>query len=124
MIDSSNSRTAGNDPPAAVSWWRGLILPSHRRRRLQLVLLALALVVAIGWIDFHLGFELSLEVFYIVPVCLAVGAGWRFGVATAVLSVASTLIGDTIAGARFSEAYVLLGNAGFALGTYLVVVWL
>jgi len=105
--------------------WRELILASGPRRRRQLAALALALIVGIGLVDFYLGFELSLQIFYIVPVCLAVASmGWRFGVVAAVMSVASTLIGDTFAGARYAQALVLLGNTAFALGTYLAVVWL
>lgn len=112
------------DPPAR-SWWREVILSSSPRRRRQLVALTLALIAGIGVVDFYIGFELSLQVFYILPVCLAVAsAGWRFGVAAAILSVASALVGDKIAGAHYTDPLVPLGNAAFALGTYLAVIGL
>jgi signal transduction histidine kinase len=83
------------------------------------------LVAAIGIVDYFTGFELSLLVFYFIPVCLAVATiGWRFGTATAVLSVATWLFGDIAAGAKFSSPVVPGWNALIALGTYLIVVWL
>jgi signal transduction histidine kinase len=82
-------------------------------------------VLVTGMADYLLGFELSFQVFYIVPVCLAVAAvGWRFGVLTAIASVLSTLVGDFAAGARYVDPVVPAVNAVFALGTYLAVVWL
>ena len=89
------------------------------------MIITLLLVLVIGTVDFLVGFELSLLVFYILPVCLAVAAvGWRFGAATAVVCVASWLIGDFAAGAHFSNPIVPYWNAIFALGTYLLVIWM
>jgi signal transduction histidine kinase len=83
------------------------------------------LVVVIGVADFLTGFQLSLLVFYFLPVCLAVaGVGWRFGVLTAVASVAVWLTADIAAGAHYANTFVAGWNALIALGTYLVVVWL
>jgi len=84
-----------------------------------------ALVAVIGFADYITGFELSLLVFYLLPVCMAVAAvGWRFGVATAVLSVATWLVGDNLAGAHYANPLAPGWNALIALCTYLVVVWL
>jgi len=83
------------------------------------------LVAIIGVADYLTGFELSLLVFYFLPVCLAVAAvGWRFGAITAVLSVATWLAGDILAGAHFANPFVPGWNAVIALGTYLIVIWL
>jgi signal transduction histidine kinase len=87
--------------------------------------LTFGLVAVIGTADYFTGFELSLLVFYFVPVCVAVAAvGWRFGTVIAVLSVATWLVGDFAAGARFANPFVPGWNALIALGTYLVVIWL
>lgn len=102
-----------------------MILSADPRRRRQLVVLTLVLVLVIGTVDFFIGFELSLLVFYILPVCLAVAAvGWRFGTIMAIFCIASWLVGDFAAGARFSSPAVPFWNALFALGTYLVVIWM
>jgi signal transduction histidine kinase len=83
------------------------------------------LVAVIGAADYLTGFELSLLVFYFLPVCVAVAAvGWRFGTLIAVLSVATWLVGDFAAGAHFANPFVPGWNALIALGTYLIVVWL
>ncbi len=84
-----------------------------------------AMVLGIGLIDFWLGFEVSLLVFYCLPVCLAVlSLGWKTGTLTAILSVATWLAGDLAAGAHYANNWVLYWNAVIALGTYLVVIWL
>jgi signal transduction histidine kinase len=84
-----------------------------------------ALIGVIGLADYLSGFELSLLVFYLLPVCLAVVAvGWRFGTLTAGFSVATWLAGDFAAGAHFATPFVPVWNALIALVTYLVVVWL
>lgn len=84
-----------------------------------------ALVAVIGVADYLSGFELSLLVFYLLPVCLGVAkVGWKFGTATAVLSVATWLTGDYLAGEHFAGPFVPIWNALIALCTYLVVIWL
>ncbi len=84
-----------------------------------------ALIAVIGVADYLTGFELSLLVFYLVPVSMAVAAvGWRFGTLAAVLSVATWLAGDILAGARYANPLVPGWNALIALGTYTVVIWL
>jgi signal transduction histidine kinase len=84
-----------------------------------------ALVAVIGVADYLTGFELSFLVFYLLPVCMAVAAvGWRFGILTAALSVATWLVGDYLAGARFANPLTPGWNALIALSTYLVVIWL
>ena len=71
------------------------------------VLATFGLVLFIGVIDYLTGFELSLLVFYLLPICLAVAAvGWRFGIVASVASIASWLIGDFAAGARFARPFI------------------
>lgn len=90
-----------------------------------MIAVTFVLVIVIGFVDFLTGFELSLLVFYLLPVCLAVAAvGWGFGVATALVSVGTWLAGDLAAGARFANPLVPCWNAIIALGIYLVVIWL
>jgi signal transduction histidine kinase len=106
-------------------WRRVLAAPSVQRQRRLYMALTFALVSVIGAADYLTGSELSLLVFYLIPVCTAVAAAGRsFGTATAVLSVVIWLIGDFAAGARFANPFVPVWNALIALVTYLVVVWL
>jgi signal transduction histidine kinase len=106
-------------------FWRRILTPSDAARARRYMALCAGLVGVIGVADFLTGFELSLLVFYLVPVCLAVAAvGWRFGTLTAILSVVTWLASDFAAGARFENSFVPVWNALIALGTYLIVVWL
>jgi signal transduction histidine kinase len=120
-------------PPSPVSryeFWRGdfwlrVINRSEPRLRRELIVLSFVMVAVVGTADFLTGFELSLLVFYFVPVCLAVAAAGRgWGAAVALASVAAWLSGDFAAGARYANPLVAGWNALIALGTYLVVIWL
>jgi signal transduction histidine kinase len=87
-----------------------------------MILVTIALVLVIGLVDFLAGFELSLLVFYILPICAAVTVSWRFAIAAAVACIATWLVGDFAAGATFSKPGVLFWNALAALGTYLILI--
>lgn len=103
---------------------RGILLSADPRRRRRLVVLTLVFVLAVGVVDFFVGVELSLLVFYILPVCLGVAVSRGFGIATAIICVATWLAGDFAAGAHYASYGVAFWNALFALGTYLVVIWM
>jgi signal transduction histidine kinase len=104
---------------------RQAVLAPDRGHRQLFAWVTTALVVGIGLIDFLLGFEISLLVFYTLPVLMAVVAqGWRFGVLIAGASVATWIAGDIAAGADYTHHLVAWWNAGIALSTYLVIVWL
>lgn len=93
--------------------------------RTRLVWLAVGLMIVVGVVDFAVGSEISLLVFYCVPLVLAVTAsGWRLGVVTALVSVAVWLIGDRAAGAHYSHPWVLVWNGLVTVGTYLIMIWL
>ncbi len=111
------------EPPRGLARW--LARPTHARRQGPLFAVVAGLVLLIGVVDFAMGFETSLLVFYFLPVCLAVALRGRwFGVATAVASVVTWVAGDFAAGAHFSNSLVPWWNALIALGTYLVLIWL
>ncbi|HVU32881.1 MAG TPA: ATP-binding protein [Opitutaceae bacterium] len=93
------------------------------QRRIVLVV-TIILVLGIGVVDFLLGFEISLLVFYCLPVLLATTLGWRFGAAVSFACVASWIVSDVAAGANYAAGLVPWWNAVTALGTYLVIVWL
>jgi signal transduction histidine kinase len=110
---------------SSKDFWRSIINPIDPVRRRWLVGLTVALLLVIGLADFLVGFEISMLVFYFLPVSFAVVAlGWRFGVAIALASVTIWIGGDLAAGARYSTQFVPEWNACIALGTYLVLIWL
>src|SRR5579859_1618793 len=106
----SPPETAVSDLPRGLQRW--LTLTSNSRQHGPLIAVIVGLVLAIGVVDFAMGFETSLLVFYFLPVCLAVALRGRwFGVATAVASVVTWLVGDFAAGAHFSNSLVPWWNA-------------
>src|SRR5580658_2311155 len=106
-------------------YWRRILATSDPSKKKRYMALTFVLVAVIGAADYLTGFELSLLVFYFLPVCVAVAAvDWRFGTLTAVLSVATWLAGDFAAGAPFASSFVPVWSALIALGTYLIVIWL
>jgi len=105
--------------------WRDVTLTRDPRRRRRIVAITLLLVVVIGLVDFWAGFEISLFVFYCLPVVVGTAAlGWRFGMLTSILSVVTALVGDYVAGARYSSPLVPVWKGLLALTTYLIFVWL
>ncbi len=93
--------------------------------RVFFVAAALAVVAAVGLVDYATSREISFSVFYLLALGLAtwfVGKG--FGYFISVLSVAVSLAGDLAAGARNSSNWVVGWNASIVLAFYLIVVWL
>lgn len=89
----------------------------------MVIFISLALVIAIGVVDWATGTELSFSVFYVIPVALAVWfVGEYFGMVVSVLSVAVWVGGDLMAGARYSRPFVPVWNALIAAVLLFVVV--
>ncbi len=106
------------------SFWQQIVNPSGSARR-WLTAAAIALIPAIGYLDYRTGYEASWLIFYFLPVCLAVTArGWRFGALAAIASVATWLAGDFAAGVHYDNPMLPAWNVLIALGSYLVVVTL
>jgi len=97
----------------------------ENRSRFAVLALALLIIAAIGLVDYWTGHEISLSVFYLLGVALAVWfVGKGSGALVSVLSVAVWLAGDFASGARFSSPVIPIWNAVVLLTFYLVVVWL
>jgi signal transduction histidine kinase len=122
----ANLQMTGRALPSQSAGAAGLLAtranPALQRR---LTLVTCLLVLLIGFADFRLGTEVSLQVFYFLPVALAVVArGPWFGVGISLACVASWVSGDIAAGARYSSLAVPVWNAAIVLSTYFVLVWL
>ena len=93
--------------------------------RVMFIVASLLLVAAVGFVDYVTGHEISVSVFYLLGVAMAV---WfvspGFGVFISGLSVFVSVTSDIASGAEFSSFLVPLWNAVVLLTFYLVVVWL
>lgn len=124
----SNPDAASTDSSSRFrqgGWWGRIVAGADPVMRRRLIWATWVLLAVIGLADFLTGFQISLLVFYFLPVALAVAAsGRRFGCVTALLCVATWLFTDIAAGARYSNLLVLGWNAAIVFGTYLVLIWL
>lgn len=108
-----------------MTWLAAVFAPARRRSRIFWTLVVLALVAIIGIFDYYAAFEVSLLVFYLFPVSIAVVTmGRAAGAAIAAVSLAVSLLGDIVGGAHYSNRLAPWWNALIVLSTYLVVVWL
>ncbi len=88
----------------------------------KLLVLALCGICLVGMIDYLIGFELSVAVFYAGPVAIAAWyAGRRAGIAIAVLSAVSLYTADAAAGHLYSHAEIPFWNA-LVMGGFLMII--
>ncbi len=83
------------------------------------------LVLAVGWVDYATGEELSIAILYLVPICLStwrIGRPW--GLAIAFASAVAWLAADSAASHRQGHLLVPYWNAVVLLGFFWVVVYL
>ncbi|MBV9658070.1 MAG: sensor histidine kinase [Verrucomicrobia bacterium] len=89
------------------------------------VALTFALLGLVGLADYLSGYNLSILIFYLLPISLALWfVGHRFALCICFLSIAVWLAGDLAAGAVYPSKFILGWNAAIALAFFLVVVWL
>ena len=95
------------------------------RGQLWSVSVITALVLFIGVADYATDTRVSLVIFYLVPVSLAVmWLGWIDGVATAAVSIAIRQIGDYLDNGRRLPPAWAWWNLAAAFGVFLVVIWI
>jgi len=83
------------------------------------------LVLAVGYADYWTGEELSVSVFYLVPICLCTWrVGRRCGLVTALASAVAWLVADSAPGQPWGHPLVPYWNAVVLLGFFWVVVYL
>jgi hypothetical protein len=95
----------------------------QKKSRGRIVLLALFIVITVGFLDFVSSWDFSFSIFYLLALGLAAWfVGFRFALFISVLSVGVALAGDLANGARYSSRLIPWWNAFIALAFYLVVV--
>ncbi len=83
------------------------------------------LVLMIGVVDFATGIYISVGVFYLIPVALAVvWLGWQGGVITAFISIAVRLVSDLLVMHGRPLPFWSCWNLSAATVTYLIMVWI
>jgi signal transduction histidine kinase len=94
----------------------------ERNSRPVSVVLAIAINTVVGLVDYATGYDISVSVFYLLGVAVAVWyVGLRFGIIMSVLSVIIGVIADLGSGAHFSNPLIPIWNAVVLLVFYLVV---
>ena len=79
----------------------------------------------VGMVDYFTGYELSVLIFYLLPVSLAVWfVNRRFAMAISFISVGIWIAADVGAGATYPNKIILAWNASIILGFFLVVAFL
>ena len=79
------------------------------------------LVLLFGLLDYLTGPELSLSIFYFLPIYLTTWyVGRRAGLITAILSVLSWVAADFLIGHAFSSSFVIYWNIMVRLGFFLI----
>ena len=107
--------------PPPLPWLRRL----NQARPITIVLLSLALIALIGLADYALGSEISLTLFYLLPIgLLAWYLGGRWGAAGALLAAAVWLGANLASGLKFSAPAIYVWNSLMRVAINLVVAYL
>jgi signal transduction histidine kinase len=92
---------------------------------LAVSILTVLLVLAVGWVDYWTGEELSVSILYLVPVCLCTWrVGRRCGLVVAWASATAWLVADLAVSERQGHPLVPYWNGAVLLGIFWVVVYL
>jgi diguanylate cyclase (GGDEF)-like protein len=99
-------------------------LASFREKRSKLlwVTMGIAFVILLGIIDYLTGYEISVSLFYLVPIFLVVWyADGRMGLVLSFASAITWLIADYSAGLFYSHPSIYVWNTLLRLGFYIVI---
>ncbi len=94
----------------------------ERRGRLFWLLVGLALIAGLGWLDFRTGYEYAFSFFYLAPISLTAWyAGRRLVIPCAILGGFVWVAANTLAGQPFSSSDVILWNTVIRTAVFLMV---
>ena len=96
-----------------------------KQKRIASAVLGLALVALLGVLDYATGPDLSLEIFFLIPVCLVVWfSGRRAGLFMSVLSTVSWFTADAVAKPSILTSLIPYWNAAMKGGLLLTVAYI
>jgi len=87
------------------------------------VLVGLGLLAVVGYLDYATGYQLTLSVFYLLPILFVLrrmGRSWAF--VMAVLAAAVWLLADMAAGERYADKLTPIWNMGIRFSMFLLVI--
>jgi len=93
-----------------------------RLSRTKLLMSGLALVLIVAFFDFVTGPEISVSIFYLIPISIvALILGSRWGVLISLASAVTWLLADLLAGPAYSHPAIPYWNAAVRFGFFLIV---
>jgi diguanylate cyclase (GGDEF)-like protein len=89
-----------------------------------LIIVGLALLCGVGFLDYWTGYEISFSLFYLIPIALITWfTDGRLGVVTALASAGVSLLVEFLAGSTYSRPFIYLWNTFIRLGFFLLTVF-
>ena len=102
-----------------------IVTSLDRRGRPFWVAAGLMLITGVWTVDVLTGPEVSLSIFYLIPIVLVTWfAGRRFGIATSICSAVAWFLADGLSGQVYSNGWIRYWNAVVRLGFFAVVTFL
>lgn len=96
-----------------------------KRSTFQVCVIALLLLVLVNTLDIITGYEVSLSLFYLLPIAVASWYGsLRLGIIISILSAASWIIIDIKSGHPYSHRYIIFWNASIRCGFFILTTFL
>jgi diguanylate cyclase (GGDEF)-like protein len=96
-----------------------------RRGRLFWLLIGLGLVAVLGGVDYLTGVQISLSLFYLLPIILC---GWygggRLGLLISAVSALVWFIADYLGGVRYANSWIFVWNTLIRLGVFIIITFL
>ena len=95
--------------------------PPNRLRHLRLIEAAsVAILLALGWLDYVTGYEFGFFIFYFIPVSITTWYAGRWsGLAMAVASAVAWYLSDLLAHHPYSKGYFLYWETFMRLASFL-----
>ncbi|MEO6993471.1 MAG: hypothetical protein ABI273_07570, partial [Lacunisphaera sp.] len=116
--------TPGKLAPRRDAWVLRILThpPASRATR---ILIVAAYIMGLGIVDYLTGTTLSLQVFYLGPIALALAwLGFPAAVVASACSIAARVGGDYILGAEYTRRPSIVWNTLGFFATYVILAWI
>ncbi|HUJ17970.1 MAG TPA: hypothetical protein VL197_08245 [Nitrospirota bacterium] len=86
------------------------------------IAVGLLLVMVIGYVDYVTGFELRMELFYLVPISYVTWfVGQRIGIMFSLISLVTIVFSDIMAGKKYAQFTIEFWNGAMYFAFYIIV---